>query len=43
MSTGTMQQDRNTSYQEPVDQVLAVFDTDAQQGLSEGEARIRLE
>ena len=43
MSTATIQQDQITAYQQPVDEVLAALGTDAQRGLSEGEARARLE
>ena len=43
MSTATIQRDQRIPYQQPVDEVLAAFDTDTQQGLSEGEARARLE
>jgi len=43
MSTMTVDQDRITPYQQPVDEVLSAFDTDAQRGLSKEEARARLE
>jgi P-type Ca2+ transporter type 2C len=43
MSTATVQPDQITPYQQPVDKVLAAFDTDARSGLSGGEARARLE
>jgi Ca2+-transporting ATPase len=43
MSTATIQQVQRPPYQQSVDEVLVAFNTDAQQGLSEGEARTRLE
>ena len=43
MSTATLQQDQVAPYQQPVDAVLAVLSTDAQSGLSQGEAQARLE
>ena len=42
MSTATLQQDQVAPYQQPVDAVLAVLSTDAQSGLSQGEAQARL-
>jgi Ca2+-transporting ATPase len=43
MSTTTLHHDQITAYQRPVDDVLAALDTDARVGLSEGEARVRLD
>jgi Ca2+-transporting ATPase len=43
MSTATVQRDQMTFYQQPVDEVLVAFNTDARRGLSKGEARARLE
>jgi len=43
MSTATIEQDQMTAYQKPVDEVLTALNTDAQRGLSETEARARLE
>jgi Ca2+-transporting ATPase len=43
MRTATLQQDQITAYQQPVDDVLTALDTDARRGLSQGEARARLE
>ena len=43
MSAATIQQDQLAPYQQPVDDVLAALATDPQSGLSEGEARARLE
>ncbi|MCK6561793.1 cation-translocating P-type ATPase [candidate division KSB1 bacterium] len=43
MSTGTMRQNQANPYQQPVEEVLAAFDTDAHRGLSKAEARARLE
>ena len=43
MSTATLQQDQVAPYQQPVDAVLAGLSTDAQSGLSQGEAQARLE
>ena len=43
MSTATIQRNQITAYQQPVDEVLAALGTDARRGLSEGEARARLE
>ena len=43
MSTATIQRNQKTAYQQPVDEVLAALGTDARRGLSEGEARARLE
>ena len=43
MSTASVQRDQKAPYQQPVDEVLAAFDADARNGLSEGEARTRLE
>src|SRR5919109_2302893 len=43
MSTTSMQQDQIPAYQQPVDAVLTTLDTDARRGLSDGEARARLE
>jgi Ca2+-transporting ATPase len=41
MSTTTIHQDQVAAYQQPVDEVLAKLQTDAQSGLSEKEARAR--
>ena len=43
MSAATLQQTEATAYQQPVDEVLAALATDAQLGLSAGEAQARLE
>ena len=43
MSATPMQQDQIPAYQQPVDDVLTKLDTDARRGLSDGEARARLE
>ncbi|MEX0805024.1 MAG: cation-translocating P-type ATPase [Candidatus Binatia bacterium] len=43
MSTTTIQRSEIAPYQQPVDDVLAALDTDARRGLSQGEARARLE
>ena len=43
MSTTTMPQDQIPPYQQPVDEVLTTLDTDARRGLSDGEARARLD
>jgi P-type Ca2+ transporter type 2C len=43
MSAATIQQDQLAPYQQPVDAVLAALGTDARLGLSEREARARLE
>ncbi|MGH9939251.1 MAG: cation-translocating P-type ATPase [Blastocatellia bacterium] len=43
MSAATIERDQITAYQQSVDEVLAALDTDARRGLSEGEARARLE
>ncbi|MCI0535713.1 MAG: cation-translocating P-type ATPase [Verrucomicrobiales bacterium] len=43
MSAIKVQRERTEHYQQSVDEVLAAFDTDARRGLSEGEARARLE
>src|SRR5512146_1310563 len=43
MNASGSQQDRIPFYQRPVDEVLAAFDTDMRNGLSEEEARARLE
>jgi len=43
MSTPTIQQDQPPAYRQPVDEVLAELHTDARRGLSEQEARARLE
>jgi len=43
MNTATIQLDQKTPYQQPVEEVFAALDTDARSGLSEGEARARLE
>jgi P-type Ca2+ transporter type 2C len=43
MSAATFQQSEANPYQQPVDEVLAALATDAQLGLSESEARARLE
>jgi Ca2+-transporting ATPase len=43
MSTATSQQPATDFYRQPVDELVAVLDTDARLGLSEAEARARLE
>ena len=43
MSAATLQQDQLAPYRQPVDAVLAELGTDARLGLSQGEARARLE
>ena len=43
MRTATIEQYPMTAYQQPVDEVLTALGTDAQHGLSEAEARARLE
>ena len=43
MSATTMQRDQIPAYQQPVDEVLTTLDTDARRGLSDGEARARLD
>ena len=43
MSTPTIQQDQIAAYQQPVDEVLTTLGTNARRGLSEREARARLE
>jgi Ca2+-transporting ATPase len=43
MSTMTTQRDQIIPYRQPVNEVLTAFDTDARSGLSEGEARARLD
>jgi Ca2+-transporting ATPase len=43
MSAGTIQQDQRSPFQQPVDEVLAAFETEAQKGLSERGVRARLE
>src|SRR5262249_27282247 len=43
MSMATVERKQTTAYQQSVEKVLAALDTDAQRGLSEGEARARLE
>jgi Ca2+-transporting ATPase len=43
MSTTTLQQDHLPPYRQPVDDVLTTLGTDAQHGLSAGEARARLD
>ena len=43
MSTATLRQPETNPYRQPVDEALAVLATDAQLGLSEEEARARLE
>ena len=43
MSATTLQRDRLAPYRQPVDAVLAALATDARPGLSEREARARLE
>ncbi len=43
MSTATIERDQMTPYRQPVDEVLAALGVDAQKGLSEAEARARLE
>lgn len=42
MSTATVHGDQKAPYQQPVDEVLVAFNTNAQSGLSETEARARL-
>jgi Ca2+-transporting ATPase len=41
--TAVAGRDPTTAYRQPVDDVVAALDTDARQGLSQGEARARLE
>src|SRR5918999_5259418 len=43
MSAGTMQQSEIDFYRQPVDEALAALGTDAELGLSEAEARARLQ
>ncbi|MET0649094.1 MAG: cation-transporting P-type ATPase, partial [Pyrinomonadaceae bacterium] len=43
MSTATIRPDRTPAYQQPFADVLAALGTDARRGLSQGEARARLE
>ena len=43
MNTAAIQRNEITAYQQPIDEVLAALGTDALRGLSEGEARARLE
>src|SRR3954451_14194826 len=43
MSTTTLQRDQINAYQQPIDELLPVFHTDAQNGLTEAEARARLD
>jgi Ca2+-transporting ATPase len=43
MSTAALQQIQKPPYQQPVEEVLVAFNTDARRGLSKGEARARLE
>ena len=43
MSPTTIQPDSGLSYRQPVDDVLAALDTDARHGLSEEDARTRLD
>ena len=43
MSASTAEQERLAPYRRPVEDVLAALDADAEQGLSAGEARTRLE
>ena len=43
MSTATMRQNQANLYQQPVEEVLAAFDTEAHHGLSKAEAQARLE
>lgn len=43
MSPTTIQPDSGLSYRQPVDEVLAALDTDARHGLSEEDARTRLD
>src|SRR5262245_37608366 len=43
MSAATIRQDPKNAYQQSVDEVLAALDIDAQKGLSQEEARARLE
>ena len=42
MSAATSQQEQLAPYRQPVDAVLTVLSTDAQSGLSKGEAQARL-
>ena len=43
MNTAHPEQDQKISYQQEIENVLIVLATDAQRGLSEGEARARLD
>ena len=43
MSPVTVERERTEAYHQRVDEVLTALGTDAQQGLSQGEARARLE
>ena len=43
MSDAEVQRQRTEAYQQEVDEVLLALGTDAQRGLSDGEARARLE
>jgi len=43
MNRATVQRVQTYPYQQPVDEVLAAFGTDARRGLGEGEARLRLQ
>jgi Ca2+-transporting ATPase len=43
MSAATIQRDQKGAYQQPIEEVLTTLDTDARRGLSEAEARARLE
>ena len=43
MSTANVERKRSEAYHQSVDEVLAALGTDAQRGLSEAEARARLE
>ena len=43
MNTAAIQRNEITAYQQPIDEVLAALGTDALRGLSEAEARARLE
>ncbi|MGH7492331.1 MAG: cation-translocating P-type ATPase, partial [bacterium] len=43
MSTATIRQDQTNAYQQSVDEVLTAFETEARRGLSQAEARARLE
>lgn len=43
MSAATIQRNQIAPYQQPVDEVLATLGADERRGLSQGEARARLE